>query len=72
MKDPDGHSIKSVALDNKNNVAYVNDQNVLRIFSLLAQKNIAMYQGGSLQDYTDSIPPEVIQFTGNYHYLAFR
>jgi len=72
IKEPSGLGIKSVALDNKNNVAYVNEKNVLRIYSLLYNKHIAMYAGDTLTDYTDSIPQEVIQFTGGYHYLAFR
>jgi len=45
---------------------------VLRIYSLLAQKSLAIYKGEYLTDFTDSIPSEVVQFTGDYEYLAFR
>ena len=34
IKDPEGLEIKSVALDNKNNVAVVNGKNIMRIYSL--------------------------------------
>jgi len=31
-----------------------------------------MYKGEQLTDFTDSIASEVVQFTGNYEYLAYR
>lgn len=59
-------------MDNRNNVAYVNDKNMLRIFTLLGQKFVSMYQGETLLEYTDIIPSEVVQFTEDFNYLLFR
>jgi len=35
-------------------------------------KSVAMYKGENLVDFTDTITPEVLQFTADYEYLAFR
>lgn len=64
--------IKSVCIDDKHNVAFVDASNKLNIFSIEQGKVIAEYQGGYLSELTDIIPAQACQFTSDYNYLAFR
>lgn len=64
--------IKSVCIDDKHNVAYVDSSNKLSVFSIEQGKVIAEYQGGYLSEIIDIIPSQACQFTSDYSYLAFR
>jgi WD40 repeat protein len=72
IKDNHGKRLRSVCLDDKHNVAYVNEDNVLRIYNLNESRVIAEYKGDSLLDLTDLIPNQACQFTSDFNYLAFR
>ena len=61
-----------MAIDDKHNVAYVDETNKISIFSIEQGKVIAEYQGGSLSELTDIIPNQACQFTSDFNYLAFR
>lgn len=64
--------LKSVCLDDKHNVAYVNEDNILRIFNLEQGRVIAEYRGEKMTDYIDVIPNQACQFTSDFNFLAFR
>jgi WD40 repeat protein len=48
--------IKAICIDDKHNVAYVDETNKISIYSIGQGKVIAEYQGGSLSELTDIIP----------------
>lgn len=66
------HKIKAVCIDDKHNVAYVDETNMLSIYSIEQGKVIAEYKGGNLSELTDIIPNQACQFTSDFNYLAFR
>jgi len=72
IRDNNSKKIKAVCLDDKHNVVYVNEDNLLRIYNLNDSRVIAEYQGESLLDLTDLIPNQTCQFTSDFNYLAFR
>lgn len=64
--------LKSVCLDDKHNVAYVNEDNVLRIYNIEQGRVIAEYKGEKMMNIADKVPNQACQFTSDYNYLAFR
>ena len=64
--------LKSVCIDDNHNIAYVNEDNVLRIYSIEQGVVIAEYKGENLMELTDIIPNQACQYTSDYNYLAFR
>lgn len=72
IMDNNMRQIKSLCLDDKHNIAYVNQDNIIRIFNIEQSRVIAEYKGEKMMDITDSIPNQACQFTSDYNYLAFR
>lgn len=64
--------IKSVCIDDKHNVAYVNEENILRIFNISVGRVIAEYKGEKMSEFIDIVPNQACQFTSDFNYLAFR
>ena len=68
-----GHKkVHSVALDDKNNVAFVTDDNTLYIFSIERMICIASYKGEKLSGFSTRIPNQCVQFTSDFYYIGFR
>lgn len=50
------HKIMAICIDDKHNVAYVDEKNKISIYSINQGKVIAEYKGGDLSELTDIIP----------------
>jgi len=72
IQDQGRKKIKAVCIDSHHNVVFVNEDNLLRIYSILEGVYISEFKGDKLPDYTDKIPNQAAQFTVDYNYLAFR
>jgi WD40 repeat protein len=72
IKEPNKKGIFSVCFDNKHNLAYVNEDNLLRVHSLSMNHTVFTYKGEALTEWTDFIPDQAAQFTSDFSKLVFR
>lgn len=72
IHDHERKAIKAVCIDDKLNIVFVNEDNLLRIYSIYRGVTVAEYQGEALPDFADYIPTQAVQFTSDFTYLAFR
>lgn len=72
IKDSRNKEIRSICIDDKLNVAFVNQDNKMRLFNIQEGIITAEYQGEVLPDYTDFIPNQAVQFTSDFNFIAFR
>jgi hypothetical protein len=72
LAEPQKKAIFSLCIDDKHNIAYVNEDNLLRVINLSLNHCIFTFQGQPLKELTDEIPDQAIQYTHNYRHLVFR
>ena len=72
ISDRDSKSIKSVCIDDTHIVAFVNEDNVLRMYSIDEGLITAEYAGEKMEEYNEFIPTKACQFTSDFNYICFR
>lgn len=56
IQEPDNKGVFSLCIDDKHNLAYVNESNLLRVINLSQNHCIFKHQGQTLSELTDEIP----------------
>lgn len=69
---PGQKKVHSVALDDKQNVAFVTEDNTMYIYNIVYGNFIASYKGEKLSGYGNDIPNQCVQFTSDFYYVGFR
>ena len=72
IRDRNNRAIKSVCIDDKHTIAYVNQDNVLRMYSIDEGLITAEYHGDKMDEYNEFIPTKACQFTSDFNYICFR
>lgn len=72
LTEPQKKAIFSLCIDDKHNIAYVNEDNLLRVINLSMNHCVFSFQGQPLKELTDEIPDQAVQFTQNFRHLVFR
>lgn len=70
--EPQKKGILSLCIDDKHNIAYVNEDNLLRIINLSLNHCSLQLQGQPLLEMTDELSDETVQYTADFRYLVFR
>lgn len=70
--EPQKKQIFSLCIDNQHNIAFVNESNLLKVVNLSTNHAFFSYQGQSLQELTDEVPDQAVQFTPDSRHLVFR
>jgi WD40 repeat protein len=72
LKEPQKKGIFSLCIDDKHNITYVNEDNLLRVINLSLNHCVFTFQGQPLKELTDQIPEQTVQYTRDYRHLVFR
>lgn len=72
ITEPQKLGIHSLCIDDKHNISYVNDKNLLRVINLSLNHCTLQLQGQVLQELTDELPDQTVQYTADFRHLVFR
>lgn len=72
IQEPSKKGIFSLCINDKHHITYVNEDNLLRVIDLSMNHCIFKFQGQPLQELTDEIPDQAVQYTHNFKHLVFR
>ena len=72
IQEPSKKGIFSLCINDRHHITYVNEDNLLRVIDLSMNHCIFKFQGHPLQELTDEIPDQAVQYTHNFKHLVFR